>query len=205
MQVPDSCMQVLLVLGDSLTSKFGDAFLLERKKESWKVQVYDRIELGKSGWTYQKEEGDLKSVIGQFNPLYFFGKQEYQQRSLFPFLISSQQLIAVDDPKSKYYNRILDQDTVEEKDWDSAEQLMRDDHLYDIALVSDVNYLNPIPGKGSCLFHHIKRGVNGGTEGCIAYSYQNFIQVLSKLQPKLAPIILQGPREELGEDIQIQF
>ena len=206
--IPDHTRQILFVLGDSYASLFGDAFLLERVTECWKVSAYDRIEVGKQGWTDSKQEGDMKSPIGVFQPLFFFGKQHWKQHSKFPFLISHENLVAVDDVNSDYYNRILDKRTVDQIDWSSCEQLQREDHLYDITLVADINYLQPVKGKGSCLFHHIKRGKNQGTEGCIAYSYVKWIEMLSKLQPKFAPFIIQGPREVMMPELQqlnIQF
>lgn len=50
----------------------------------------------------------------------------------------------------------------------SAETLSRDDHLYDVVLVTSHNRRPRVQGAGSAIFVHQARADWGPTEGCIA-------------------------------------
>ena len=50
----------------------------------------------------------------------------------------------------------------------SAEQLWRDDHVYDIIVVLGHNDAPPVPGLGSAIFFHCTRPDLRPTEGCVA-------------------------------------
>ncbi|HEY9038212.1 MAG TPA: L,D-transpeptidase family protein [Roseovarius sp.] len=50
----------------------------------------------------------------------------------------------------------------------SHEALRRGDPLYDLVLVTDWNWPDAVPGRGSCIFIHQWRRPGYPTEGCIA-------------------------------------
>ena len=50
----------------------------------------------------------------------------------------------------------------------SHERLRRADPLYDIVLITDWNYPDAVPGKGSAIFVHQRRRPGYPTEGCLA-------------------------------------
>ncbi len=52
----------------------------------------------------------------------------------------------------------------------SHERLRRADPLYDVVLVSDWNWPEAVPGKGSAIFVHHWRRPRFATEGCIAFA-----------------------------------
>ena len=62
----------------------------------------------------------------------------------------------MDDPESRYYNRLVDASQVE-KDWDSAEHLVDVSPYYNYALSLTYNE-EAVPGKGSAIFLHLHRG-----------------------------------------------
>lgn len=71
----------------------------------------------------------------------------------------------------------------------SAEQLWRDDHLYDLIVPLGYNDNPIIPGKGSAIFFHIlKRDPETNhikpTEGCVALDLNNMLAVLKKCSPE---------------------
>ncbi|MBK9034017.1 MAG: hypothetical protein IPL61_22570 [Myxococcales bacterium] len=100
----------------------------------------------------------------------------------------------VDDAASTHYNRVLDEDTVT-KDWASAEDLRRRDHLYD--WVVDVRH-NPaaVPGGGSCIFLHVWRGPTDGTVGCTAMAAPVLAELIAGLDPAARPVLVQLPAAE---------
>lgn len=82
-----------------------------------------------------------------------------------------------DDPADPVYNR-----PVHLPHAFRAENLQRDDPLYDIIVVLGHNDAPPIPGKGSAIFLHVW---NGGqpTEGCVAIACDAMEALLPILEP----------------------
>ena len=78
----------------------------------------------------------------------------------------STDLQCVDDAASDHYTQIVDRKQVA-SDWQSAEEMRRDDGLYEWVL--DVAH-NPDakPGAGSCIFLHVWSGPESTTVGCTA-------------------------------------
>ena len=81
-----------------------------------------------------------------------------------------------DDTKSRFYNQHVRFPFSE-----SAENLFRDDDLYDLVCVLNYN-TDPIEtGRGSAIFLHIAKKDFAGTEGCIAIEKSLILQVAKKI------------------------
>lgn len=65
----------------------------------------------------------------------------------------------------------------------SHESLRRADPLYDAILITDWNYPQAVPGRGSAIFLHIWRKPRHPTEGCIAFARPDFLWLLPRLAP----------------------
>ncbi len=78
--------------------------------------------LGKNGLTEEKREGDRKTPIGEFDLGIVLGIHPIEkvkiERTL-EYKQITESMYWVDDPKSKYYNKLIDT-TKTEKDWKSA-------------------------------------------------------------------------------------
>jgi L,D-peptidoglycan transpeptidase YkuD (ErfK/YbiS/YcfS/YnhG family) len=61
----------------------------------------------------------------------------------------------------------------------SAEQLWREDHLYDLVVVLGYNDDPVVPGQGSAIFLHLARPDFAPTEGCVALSRDDLLTVLA--------------------------
>lgn len=139
-----------------------------------------------------KKEGDGKTPAGLFKLGVAFGKQHNPDWKL-PFFEVDGSLFCVDDPTSKFYNAIVsDQEVV--KDWTSAEEMKRDDQLYDLGIVVEHNTDPVTPSNGSCIFMHIWRAQGKGTEGCTAMPREHMEQLLNFLDPDQDPHLLQLPK-----------
>ncbi|MGZ5243119.1 MAG: L,D-transpeptidase family protein [Bacteroidia bacterium] len=138
-----------------------------------------------------KKEGDNKAPVGVFKISTAFGYAEESPNSNFPYIYLHEKMLGVDDPESAYYNCIIDSSKVQTKDWNSAEIMLREDGLYEYGLVIDHNSDPAIPGFGSCIFMHIWRGENMGTEGCTAMSKEKILQILQWLRPDTNPVLVQ--------------
>lgn len=65
----------------------------------------------------------------------------------------------------------------------SHEKLRRADPLYDLVLVTDWNWPNAEPGKGSAIFIHQWRRPGYPTEGCIAFRREHLHEIAREIHP----------------------
>ena len=65
--------------------------------------------------------------------------------------------------------------------------------LYEIGLVVNHNFPQPIPAKGSAIFFHIWRNCSSGTAGCTAMSYDNLERIIYWLDKVKNPVLIQLP------------
>ena len=115
------------------------------------------------------------------------------------YLALAESIECVDDVNSKYYNRIVDRSAVA-PDWNSSEHMRDTGESYRWGIVIDFNGTvekpnqnAPQPGAGSCVFLHIWHDQNRGTAGCTAMTPPNLESLLTWLDPKQRPLLLQLP------------
>ena len=116
-----------------------------------------------------KKEGDDKAPAGIFRLSSAFGYAPARSASgvKLPYLALSKRIEGVDDPRSRYYNRLVDRSKVAKVDWRSSEQMRRNDVRYKWGVVVDHNP-TAIPGAGSCIFLHVWESPSSLTAGCTA-------------------------------------
>ncbi len=200
----ETCRQLLFATAASADSIHGKLRLYERQGRVFRpVSESFPCVFGKEGLAFVsknekpdtggelKREGDGKTPLGCFWLGTAFGRRSgLPPENKMPFLPLHRNLLAVDDPSSAYYNRIVDLDILkEDKDWNSAEVMDRKDGLYDLGVLIHYNTMNPQPGRGSCIFLHIWRDEYHGTAGCVACSASNLKALLRKLNPRKNPAI----------------
>ncbi|MFN0115111.1 MAG: L,D-transpeptidase [Paracoccaceae bacterium] len=83
-----------------------------------------------------------------------------------------------DDPGAADYNRMVRAPFAP-----SAERLWRADPIYDILLVTDWNWPDARPGRGSAIFIHIWRRPGAPTAGCVALARESLLAILPGLRP----------------------
>lgn len=186
--------QMLVVTTSGWDEVQGTLHLFERanKESLWLLQGAPfPVVVGKNGmaWSAYKVEGDGKSPAGIFALGTAFGfepcslKMEYLQIDEFTE--------AVDDPESRYYNTIVNSQKVV-PDWSSSEK-MWEIPLYELGLVIEHNFPNPVKNAGSAIFFHIWRRGDSGTAGCTAMSRDNLVTLLSWLDQEKDPVLVQLP------------
>lgn len=206
--LPVNCQQVVLVLSPQERSETARLWLMERSEgQPWRAAAGPiAVTLGHQGLAWGKgehtagppagfrikHEGDKCSPAGVFRIPLAFGLAGAAEASWLkiPYTPLTPTIIGVDDPKSKYYNQIVDNTKVE-RDWDSNEAMARHDKLYQWgAFIAH----NPegTPGLGSCIFFHLWPGPGRGTSGCTAMAADTLRQVLGWLDPKKEPRLVQG-------------
>ena len=143
-----------------------------------------------------KKEGDGKAPAGIFHLSSAFGYAEEAPRGWkMPYVHLTPLTECVDDPASKFYNRVLDR-TGLSGDWKSSEHMLRSDELYRWGIVVDHNASPPKAGDGSCIFLHIWRGPGQGTVGCTAMAPERLEAILGWLAPLQKPLLVQLPAAE---------
>lgn len=145
-----------------------------------------------------KREGDGRAPAGSFRLSSAFGYApagEVRWIRL-PYLHSTEPVKCVDDPKSAYYNQVVDERKVA-KDWDSKEDMRRRDHLYRLGVIVDHNWAAQTrPGAGSCIFLHVWQGPETGTAGCTAMEEEKLAEVVRWMDPARDPVLVQLPKAE---------
>jgi L,D-peptidoglycan transpeptidase YkuD (ErfK/YbiS/YcfS/YnhG family) len=157
----------------------------EKTAQGWR-QVGDEypVSIGREGLG-KTREGDGKTPVGVYPLTAVYAPAD--ERTAMPFFLTHEDLICVDDARSRYYNRIVDRRYVK-SDYQSFEKMLRPDGLY--RLVVTVGY-NPkrLPGKGSCIFMHVANATRP-TAGCVAMKEEVLRQIVRWLDPAKRPVIV---------------
>lgn len=145
----------------------------------------------------RKKEGDNKAPAGIFHlgPAFGYAPAERASWIKLRYVSLTKSTEGVDDPRSRYYNQLVDRSKIVRVDWQTSEKMLRADDLYKWGLVVAHNS-SATPGAGSCIFLHIWRNSSAATAGCTAMSEQNLVKLLHWLDPAAHPILIQMPRKD---------
>ena len=69
------------------------------------------------------------------------------------------------------------------------ERLTRADPQYDLVLITDWNWPDATPGKGSAIFIHTWRRPRHPTAGCVGLARQDLLWIAARLQPQSRLIV----------------
>lgn len=159
--------------------------LISFKNYKFSVLLTAPVLIGKNGLALKKREGDMKTPIGIFTPRFSFGVKS-DVASLLDYIKITSEHYLVDDPESKYYNRLVNVNNVT-PDWKSAEHLI--DYNTEYAYALDIGYnKNCKKGRGSAVFLHCI-GQKSFTAGCIA-APKEAIQICIEKLDKTSKIII---------------
>ncbi|MGD9591024.1 MAG: L,D-transpeptidase [Candidatus Berkiella sp.] len=144
------------------------------------------VVVGQHGITASKKEGDMCTPMGIFELGSAFGFNAMSDFKM-DYIPIEESTICVDDPKSYYYNQIINSKQIGFPDWQSKEEMQKIS-LYQYGIAIQNNNKN-IPGFGSCVFMHIWRNNTSGTAGCVALEENNLKQLLLWLDKTQNPTI----------------
>ncbi len=145
----------------------------------------------------RKVEGDNKAPAGIFRlgPAFGYAPASSARWIKLRYVPLTKQTEGIDDPRSRYYNRLVDRSKVAKVDWHSSEQMRRTDNLYKWGIFVAHNPA-ATPGAGSCIFVHIWKNSGAATAGCTAMPEANLVALLRWLDPASRPVLVQMPRAE---------
>ena len=148
----------------------------------------------------RKREGDGRSAAGVFAIGTAFG---YAERidSAMPYKAAQQDSYCIDVPDSPLYNTLVDAHVVGADAVKGSTEPLRLDLHHD----GDIRYRegfvieqNPqaVPGRGSCIFAHLRRHPGEPTAGCTAMEPENMQRLLAWLRPEAQPRFVLLPQAE---------
>lgn len=148
----------------------------------------------------RKREGDGKAPAGVFRLGATFGAEPPESATPrhMPYIQTTPTLQCVDDPASALYNQLADI-AATPRTWASAETMARPDGLYRHGAVVLHNAAPPKSGCGSCIFLHIWEAPAIATSGCTALAETDLTALLTVLDQKSNPLLVQLPEVEYGE------
>jgi uncharacterized protein YijF (DUF1287 family) len=129
-----------------------------------------------------KREGDLRSPAGVFALGMLHGYAAGPGTLRWPYEQASADQRCVDDPSSRFYNRVVSL-AANEHAWRSAEHMLRDDGIYEFALDIEHNKSPVRSGHGSCIFAHVWSGPELPVTGCTALAKRDLRALLQWLEP----------------------
>ena len=207
----DESRQCLVVIVSDWKSYVGELHAFERSEGEAEWRSHGNavpVVLGFNGLAWgrgfmkslrmvggRKREGDNKTPAGVFRLGAAFGyAPEDEARWIkMPYIGLTHATEGVDDPRSKYYNRIVDRTKIDNPDWTSYERLMRDDDVYRWGVVIEHNSDPVVAGAGSCIYLHVWRASTHPTSGCIAMAQSKLISLLEWLDPEKKPFLVAAP------------
>jgi D-alanyl-D-alanine dipeptidase len=143
-----------------------------------------------------KHEGDGRAPAGVFPITNSFGYSPGPVTGArLPYIALTPSIECVDDANSPHYNQLLDAKNVT-KDWNSFEQMRREDELYRWGAFVAHNSDPVVPGAGSCIFLHVWDGPDQGTVGCTAMDPSKIESLLRWFDPVKRPVLVQLPDSE---------
>ncbi len=140
--------------------------------------------IGKGGLSNSKREGDgatptgAHRIVGMLYRPDRIPRPTYWARPIGPLDLWS------DDPSDSDYNQL-----VQSPHEHSHEKLRRADPLYDLVLITDWNWPNAVPGRGSAIFLHQWRRPHYPTEGCVAFRRDHLHWIAGQIAPGTRLII----------------
>jgi L,D-peptidoglycan transpeptidase YkuD (ErfK/YbiS/YcfS/YnhG family) len=159
--------------GDLVVDRWGARFLGRRFP----------CALGRGGATADKREGDGATPAG---PMRLMGVGWRADRMAHPFAgrrpapLGTRRIgprdVWSDDPEDPAYNQGF---AGLGHPW-SHERLFRADRLYDLVVVTDHNWPEAEPERGSAIFLHVHRKTRHPTEGCIAFARPHLLWILRR-------------------------
>lgn len=208
------CRQLITVTTDSWNAKSATIRVFERgpdQPRSWKeIEKPFRGVIGRRGFGWgiglhgtgesgapRKREGDQRSPAGVFKLFSVFGLANPAQMTFLrlPYQQVTAGTEAIDDPRSRYYNRIVDRSRIARPDWSSSESMLSVGGRYRFGLMIQHNW-QPAPEFGSCIFFHVWDHDQAGTAGCTATSSARLERLLHWLDSEKNPLIVQLPQPE---------
>ncbi|MEP6685763.1 MAG: L,D-transpeptidase family protein [Verrucomicrobiota bacterium] len=201
--VPDDCRQLIIGIASDWDSMRGHIQLFEQSaKREWRpVGQPFRVLFGKSGLAWgsglagqnetglRKQERDGRAPAGLFRigKIYTYDAQ-LPPGADYPFHQVTISDAWVDDVKHPDYNRFVTiDDPANPPPWFEKAKMRHNDFAYRWLVEIRHNSDPPVPGAGSAIFFHIRRGVDRPTAGCTTMAEPDLVRMITWLRAAQHP------------------
>ena len=216
--VPDNCTQLIVGIAPGWDSMRGQVQLFERApgakwtplSPTWPVLFGRRGLAWGSGLAGQDEAGlrkaerDGRAPAGLFRigKIYTYDAQ-LPPGSNYPFHQVTTADAWIDDVSHPDYNRFVRiPDPAKPPPWFAKQKMRHNDFAYRWLVEIRHNSDPPVPGAGSAIFFHIRRGVNRPSAGCTTMAESNLVKLISWLRPAAKPHYVLLPAAEYDKKWQ---
>jgi L,D-peptidoglycan transpeptidase YkuD (ErfK/YbiS/YcfS/YnhG family) len=201
--VPDDCRQLIVGIAPNWNSMRGRIQLFERtERNEWRpVGESFRVLFGKSGLAWgsgltgqdetglRKQERDGRAPAGIFRigKIYTYDAQ-LPRGADYPFHQVTTADAWVDDAKHPDYNRFVTiDDPLNPPPWFEKAKMRHNDFAYRWLVEVRHNSDPPVPGAGSAIFFHIRRGVDRPSSGCTTMAEADLVRIITWLRAAQHP------------------
>jgi len=195
--VPADCSQLIVAVAPDWNSMRGKMQLFERPRGGeWNAtNAPVPVLLGKNGLAWgsglagqeepglHKKERDGRAPAGIFAIGKVFGYDaKLPPGGDYPYHQVTEADVWSDDPRSANYNRHIVIDPKNPPDNYTHEKMRSGDFAYHWLVEIRHNSDPPVPGAGSAIFFHIRRGGNRATTGCTTMAEPELVKLISWLR-----------------------
>ena len=208
--VPANCSQLIVAIAPDWNSMRGQLQRFERVNGNWSaVSGPIPVLFGKNGLAWgsglagqdepglHKKERDGRAPAGIFGIGEVFGYEaKLPSGGDYPYHQVTEADIWSDDPRSPNYNRHIVIDPKNPPDNYSHEKMRSGDFAYHWLVEIRHNSDPPVPGDGSAIFFHIRRGVNRATTGCTTMAQPELVKMITWFRAAKHPCYVLLPADE---------
>jgi L,D-peptidoglycan transpeptidase YkuD (ErfK/YbiS/YcfS/YnhG family) len=209
--VPDECTQVIVGIAPTWNSMRGELRLFERARGGGWTDAAGPFPVlfGKKGLAWgtglagqnepglRKKERDGRAPAGVFEIGQVFGYELHlPPGGDYPYHQVTEADVWSDDSRSPNYNRHIVIDPKNPPDNYTHEKMRSGDFAYHWLIEIRHNSDPPVPGAGSAIFFHIRRGLNRPTTGCTTMAQENLVKLITWLRAKRHPCYALLPASE---------
>jgi L,D-peptidoglycan transpeptidase YkuD (ErfK/YbiS/YcfS/YnhG family) len=205
-----SVQQLIVSIAPGWDSVNGKLQLFERTRDGWKAVgepwavlygptglAWGRGVLGTDEQGHRKVEKDKRAPAGVFK----IGKIYTYDASLpaganYPFHTVTKADAWIDDPNLAEYNQHVTVDLKNPPPWFDKQKMRHNDFAYRWLIEIRHNSDPPVPGAGSAIFFHMRRGPTRPSAGCTVMAESNLIRMITWLRANKSPHYALLPRDE---------
>lgn len=194
--------QLIVSIAPGWESNTGKLLALERTADgSWKPALGPiPVLFGKNGLAWgrgvlgsgepgrHKVERDARAPAGVFRlgRVYTY-ESALPKGSDYPFHTVTKADAWVDDPKLPQYNRFVTVDLQNPPPWFEQQKMRPNDDAYRWLVEIRHNADPPVPGLGSAIFFHVRRGETRTTGGCTTMAKRDLLSLIRWLRSEARP------------------
>jgi L,D-peptidoglycan transpeptidase YkuD (ErfK/YbiS/YcfS/YnhG family) len=214
--IPGDVGQLVVAVADTWNSQKGRLMVFQRAGAGapWQAVWQKSIPVlyGKNGLAWgngllpvphgqagvpSKREKDRRAPAGCFRIGTLFGYAPKAPGGVnLPYYQVTARDCWVDDPAHPAYNRHIVVDPANPPPWYAKQRMRLGDFAYEFLLEVRHNSDPIVPGHGSAIFFHIRRGVSTPTHGCTTMARPDLVRMLQSLRPALKPHFVLLPKAE---------